>query len=114
MADLIPVDKELTRLTQALRAAIVGFENAIKDAADKRSVYDVEYAKAMLTQTDGDATQKVKEAQAVLIVKDFMRDARIAEAIRDAYKERVRAIEAVISVQQSRLRHLEDTEPSGF
>jgi hypothetical protein len=35
---------------------------------------------------------------------------RIKEASRDALKERIRALEQVLSVQQSRLRHMEEAE----
>ena len=112
MSELISINSELDRLIAALRVAVVGFEKAVKDAADKRTTYDVEWAKAYLSQAEG--TQKARESEAVLIVADFMREARIAEATRDAFKERLRAIESTISVQQSRLRHLEETEPSGF
>lgn len=113
-SDLIAVNTELERLTKALRAAVSGFEKAVVDAAEKRSAYDVEWAGALLSKTDEDATAKAREAQATLVVKDFMREARIAEATRDAYKTRVRAIETVISIQQSRLKFMTDTEPSGF
>lgn len=112
MSDLISINEELSRLITALRAAVVGFEGAVKDAADKRSTYDVEWAKAYLSQAEG--TQKARESEAVLIVEKFMREARIAEATRDAFKERIRAIESVITIQQSRLKHLEETTPSGF
>lgn len=111
-SDLISINEELTRLITALRIAVVGFEQSVKDAADKRSTYDVEWAKAFLSQAEG--TQKARESEAVQIVEKFMREARIAEATRDAFKERVRAIEAVITIQQSRLKHLEETTPSGF
>jgi len=110
--ELITINNELTRLISALRAAIVGYESAIKDAAEKRSTYDVEWAKAFLSV--GEGTQKQRESEAVLIVAQFMREARIAEATRDAYRERLRAIQTTISVQQSMLRHLEETLPSNF
>lgn len=112
MSDLISINEEMSRLITALRVAVVGFEKSVRDAADKRTTYDVEWAKAFLSVAEG--TQKQREAEAVLIVKTFMREARIAEATRDAFKERLRAIETTISVQQSRLRHLEETTPSGF
>ena len=111
-AELISIAAELNRLSSALRVAVAGFETSIKEAADARTTYDVEWAKALLSQTEG--TIKEKESEAVLIVKDLMRSARIAEANRDAYKERIRAIEAVLSVQQSLLRHIEETQSSGF
>jgi hypothetical protein len=111
-ADLISIAEELNRLSGALRTAIVGFEASIKEAADFRTTYDTEYAKAFLSQAEG--TVKERESEAILIVKDLMRAARISEATRDAYKERIRAIEAILSVQQSLLRHLEETKPSGF
>jgi hypothetical protein len=112
MSELITINNELSRLITALRTAVVGFESAVRDAADKRTTYDVEYAKAYLSVAEG--TQKQREAEAVLIVQESMRDARIAEAVRDAFKERLRAIESTISVQQSRLKHLEETISSGF
>lgn len=112
MSDLISINEELTRLIAALRLAVVGYEQSIKEAADLRTQYDVAWAKAYLSQAEG--TQKQKESEAVLITEKFMREARIAEANRDAYKERLRAIEAVITIQQSRLKHLEETTPSGF
>jgi hypothetical protein len=112
VSDLISINEELSRLITALRVAVTGYESAIKDAAEKRTVYDVEWAKAYLSQAEG--TQKARESEAVLITERFMREARIAEANRDAFKERLRAIEAVITIQQSRLRHLEETTPSGF
>lgn len=111
-SDLISINDELARLITSLRAAVAGFEKAIRDAAEKRTVYDVEWAKAYLSQAEG--TQKQRESEAVLIVENFMREARIAEATRDAFKERLRAIETTISVQQSRLKHLEETTPSGY
>lgn len=111
-SDLITINEELSRLITALRTAVVGYEKSIKDAAEKRTIYDVAWAKAYLSQ--GEGTQKQRESEAVLIVEGFMRDARIAEATRDAFRERLRAIEATISVQQSRLKHLEETTPSGY
>lgn len=111
-SDLISINEELSRLVAALRVAVVGYEKSIKDAAEKRTLYDVAWAKAFLSQ--GDGTQKQKESEAVLIVESYMRDARIAEATRDAFKERLRAIETTISVQQTRMKHLEETTPSGY
>jgi hypothetical protein len=110
--DLIPINEELSRLVAALRVATVGFEKWAKDAADKRTTYDVEKAKAFLSV--GEGSQEARKSEAILIVEVFMREARIAEATRDAFKERLKAIQATISVQQSRLRHLEETTPSGF
>jgi len=112
VGELISINNELTRLITALRVAVVGFESAVKDAAEKRTTYDVEWAKAFLSV--GEGTQKARESEAVLIVQDAMRDSRIAEATRDAFKARLHAIETTISVQQSRLRHLEETLPSGY
>jgi len=112
MSELVTINNELSRLITALRTAVVGFESAVKDAAEKRSTYDVEWAKAFLSV--GEGTQKQRESEAVLIAANAMREARIAEATRDAFKERLRAIETTISVQQTRMKHLEETTPSGF
>lgn len=113
-SDLTAIDAELNRLIRALRSAVGSFEGATRDAADKRSVYDLEKAKALIKTATSDETMPLRQARATLMVEQFMREARIAEAMREAYKERIRAIEAVISIQQSKLRFLNETEPSGF
>ena len=82
---------------------------AIRDAAEKRSSYDVLWAQAMLAAPD-DVTQRIKEALATKTCALEMTQARVAEGIRDALKERIRALEAVLSVQQSRLRYLDFSE----
>lgn len=106
--ELISIDKELQRLCKLLAEGVNEFSDLIIDAADKRTVYDTEYAKAVL-QTDG-STREKREAEALSICQGFMRDARIAEAMRDAMKERIRALATVLSVQQSRLKHFEESE----
>lgn len=97
------------RLSKALAEAVNDFAETAREAAEKRSAYDVLWAQAIL-QTPDDATQKVKEALAIKTCAVEMTQARIAEANRDALKERIRALETVLSVQQSRLRYLETTE----
>jgi hypothetical protein len=109
MSDIISIHKELIRLSKALAGAVNEFSDVVVDAAEKRSAYDILWAQSML-QTPDEKTQKIKEALATEACAVQMLQARVAEATRDALKERIRALETVLSVQQSRLRYLESTE----
>ena len=112
MSDLVSIDRELTRLCEALNLLVDEFEGLCRTAADSRTTYDIEWAKALLGADEG--TQKIKEAEATLVCKNYMTEARIAEAIRDAAKERIRAIESMLTVHQSRLRFMDETVSDGF
>jgi len=114
MNDVISIHQELLRLSKALAEAVNEFSDAAKEAAEKRSSYDVLWAQSML-ETPDNYTQKMKEALATKACALEMTQARVAEAIRDALKERIRALEAVLTVQQSRLKYLEFTaKTDGF
>jgi hypothetical protein len=107
-SDLINIERELTRLCSALDQLTEEFQGLCRTAADARTDYDQEWAKALLRADEG--TQKVKEAEATRACERYMREARIAEAIRDGAKERIRALQSIISVHQSRLRWLDETK----
>ncbi len=109
MNDIISVHQELLRLSKSLATAVNDYAEAAKSAAELRTAYDVLWAQSMIA-ADDDWTQKIKEAQATKACSTQMLEARVAEAVRDALKERIRALETVLSVQQSRLRYLENTE----
>ncbi len=108
MAELIRINNELTRLSKSLALAVGQFEVAIKEAAEKRTDRDVRWAQELL-KADG-KTVAERESEVMIICQSFVRECRIAEAMRDGLKERIRAIESVISVQQSQLRHFEESE----
>lgn len=109
MSDVISIHKELMRLSKALAEAVNQFGSVVVEAAEKRTAYDVLWAQSMLQAPD-DVTQKIKESLATKACAVQMLEARVAESTRDALKERIRALETVLSVQQSRLRYLETTE----
>ncbi len=110
MSDLINIEAELVRLAQALDDLTSEYEGLCRNAADTRCDYDVEWAKTLLhfTEDEPKATVAVREAMATATCARQMREARIAEAIRDAAKERIRALEAQLTVHQSRLRWLDE------
>ena len=110
MSDLINIEHELVRLAKNLDQLTEEFQGLCRVAADARTDYDLQWAKELLriNDTEGDTTQKVKEAMATKICATAMREARVAEAIRDAAKERIRAIESLLTVHQSRLRWLDE------
>lgn len=104
--DLINIEQELVRLGSALDSLTEEFDGLCRNAANFRSDYDIEWAKALLKADEG--TQKVKEAEATLVCQKHMREARVAEGIRDAAKERIRALQTLITVHQSRLKWLDE------
>jgi hypothetical protein len=106
--DLISINAELERLTKALGEAVRQYEVVSREAAETRSAYDV--AKAQCLLKAGGSSRELREAEAILSCKVEMLAARIAENMRDALRERVRAIQTIISVQQSRLRFYDLTE----
>lgn len=109
MSDLINIENELVRLAKNLDSLTEEFQGLCRVAADSRTDYDLAWAKELLRINDTeDATQKVKESMATQICAKLMREARVAEAIRDAAKERIRAIESLLTVHQSRLRWLDE------
>lgn len=110
MGDLVKIDSELLRLSKALAKAVNDFEQTSREAAELRSAYDVKWAQCLLKFRLEDGTEAIKKAMATEACQHEMTDARIKEAMRDALKERIRALEQVLSVQQSRLRHVEETE----
>lgn len=109
MSDLINIEHELVRLAKNLDQLTEEFQGLCRVAADARTDYDLAWAKELLRVNDTeDATQKVKESMATQVCAKLMREARVAEAIRDAAKERIRAIESLLTVHQSRLRWLDE------
>jgi hypothetical protein len=108
--DLIGIEKELQRLCSNLDQLTEEFQGLCRIAADARCDYDVAWARALLKQTQKGDTVKVRESEATLICEHQMREARIAESLRDAAKERIRALQSIISVHQSRLRYMDETK----
>lgn len=111
MPDLIQIDKELVRLSQALASAVDEYETACKEAAEARSIYDVEKARALLKASG--SSRELREAEATLSTEGAMTQCRIKENLMGALKERIRALQSVISVQQTRLRYLDEGETLG-
>lgn len=110
MGELVKINAELLRLSQSLAKAVNDFEETSREAAELRSAYDVKWAQCLLRFRFEDGTEAVKKAMATEACQHEMTATRIREAMRDALKERIRALEQVLSVQQSRLRHMEETE----
>jgi hypothetical protein len=77
---------------------------ACRKAADSRSDYDVSKAKAMLKSALKTAVDR--QAEATLTCETEMRSARVDEALRDATKERLRALEAVLNAMQTKASFL--------
>lgn len=111
MADLIQIDQELVRLAQALGTATDEYETVCREAATARSDYDIAKARALL-RADG-SSRELREAEATIATRDQMTECRIKENLMGALKERIRALQTAISVQQTRLRYLDEGETLG-
>jgi hypothetical protein len=114
MGDLISINNELLRLSKTLAKAVNDFEDASIEAAELRSAFDVKWAQSLLKFRFEDGTEAIKKAMATEVCQHEMTATRIKEAMRDALKERIRALQTVISTQQSRLRYMEDTERTSW
>lgn len=99
MSDVFTINQELTRLCGALGTAVNEYSLAVNEAANKRTDYDVAWAKAILKSKE--KTVAEREADATLECEIFMREARIAEGTRDAYKERIRALSHQLNAVQT-------------
>jgi ABC-type oligopeptide transport system substrate-binding subunit len=101
--DVVAVNRQLTRLSRRLAVASNEYTKASRKAADSRSDYDVSKAKAMLKELK---TAVDRQAEATLTCETEMRAARIDEALRDAVKERLKALEAVLNATQTKASFL--------
>ncbi len=106
MGDVATINAELMKFSQRLATAVNEYDVACKDAAEKRTDYDVQWAKTLLKSQL--KTVSERNSEAVVICESAMRDARIAEAMRDALKERIRALEAVLNACQTRAAFLKE------
>lgn len=110
MGELVKINAELNRLSIALAKAVGDFDEISREAAELRSAYDVKWAQCLLKFRFEDATEAIKKAMATEACQHEMTATRIKEASRDALKERIRALEQVLSAMQTRMRFLEESE----
>lgn len=104
MSDVAKINQELSSLSKKLALCSGEYSEACEKAANLRSTYDVAKARAMLKSTLKTATER--RAEATIICEAEMREARISEALRDATKERLRALESVLNATQTRAAFL--------
>src|SRR5678816_2076677 len=88
--DVARINQELCDLSNKLAIASNEYTEICRKAAESRSDYDVSKAKTMLKSSLKTATER--QSEATIICEAEMREARIDEAIRDAMKERLRAV----------------------
>jgi hypothetical protein len=104
MSDIPQMNRQLTETSQKLMIAVNEYDKACEDAANKRTDRDVRWAQEMLRaegKTVGD-----REAEVMIICEPIVRDCRISEAMRDALKERIRALQSVLNATQTRAAFL--------
>jgi hypothetical protein len=104
--DVARINGELVDTSERLTIAVEEYVDACRDAATKRSDYDVAWAKSLLKSQL--KTIAERESEAVIACEASMREARIAEAMRDALKGRIRALEAILNSVQTRASFLKE------
>ena len=106
MSDAAKINHELASLSKKLAEASNEFTDLCKKAAESRSAYDVSKAKALLKSSLKTAIEK--QSEATIVCEKEMLEARVDEAMRDATKERLRALESVLNATQTRAAFLRD------
>ena len=102
--DAAKINGELVKYSQSLAIAVNEYSDACRDAAEKRSTFDLERAKSLLRSSL--KTVAERESEALVVCELSMREVRIAEALREALKERIRALESVLNACQTRASFL--------
>jgi hypothetical protein len=107
MSDQVHIDNELQRISKALAVGTNEYKDLCQQAAEARDDYEIAKAKALLK---ADSKMKVdeKKATATLTCESEMRSAHIAEAKREAMKERLRGLQAVLNALQTRASFLKE------
>lgn len=105
---LTNITTELSNYEVDLFNASTEYRQLAEDAARKRATYDVAYATEFLKiKTNGEkATDKTAESLAVQAVAGQLTSCRIAEALADASKRHLTALQAIVSSVQTRSRLL--------
>lgn len=106
MNDIAQINGSLIKTSRRLAVASNKYARACREAAEKRTDYDVQWAQELL-RAPGETVSE-RQANTTLICRDAMREARIAEAMRDATKERIRALTAILNATQTRAGFLRD------
>lgn len=104
MSEVTRISGELIAFSARLETAVSEYDKACRDFADRRTDYELARAKAILKSTA--ATAGAREAEAVIACESAMRESRIAEGLRDALKERIRSLQAMLNATQTRAAFL--------
>jgi hypothetical protein len=106
MSDVVQINGSLVKTSKRLAIASNKYTKACREAAEKRTDYDVQWAQELL-KADGETVSE-RQANTTIVCRDAMREARIAEAERDALRERLRALQAVLNATQTRAAFLKE------
>lgn len=110
MSEIAELNKRLLAHSTELMEKSYEFMGLAHDAAHSRNEYDMAKSRARLTIATDSVMGKwkvdEKTAQVMIMCEQQMVKARIAEAMVDACKMRLRAVEASLSAVQSQARLL--------
>ncbi|MGI8655435.1 MAG: hypothetical protein ACR2LC_09475 [Pyrinomonadaceae bacterium] len=104
MSDVNKINNDLLGLTKKLAESSNEYQDLLLDAVMKRNDYDVAKAKAFL-KAEGKNVEE-KKAIALLACETEMREARIAEAMLEGMKARLRALADSLSATQTRASNM--------
>lgn len=98
------IEQELHGYESELYECSAEYRTLAVDAATKRAIYDVAYAQEfMQTKLSGDKmTDKTAESLTVIAVQTQLTSCRIAEAMADACKRRLTALQSNLTSVQTR------------
>src|SRR5438132_8058382 len=99
MSAVLEINAELVRLSNALAAAVIEYEKALRLTATAQTDYEVAKAQAEL-KAEGTETQR--KAEGALMTKDLLRDFRIAKATERAYSTRIESLQTRMTATQTR------------
>lgn len=104
------IEQELREHEQSLFSVAKQYRTIARTAAEKRVIYDVQWANAIedITKEAVEAGTKItvaeKEAKAVLKVATELDDCRMAEADVDAAKKYIDTMQTILSSVQTRAK----------
>ena len=103
MNEITHIDEELKRLAEDFDIRSNEFRQVCEDAERKRHIYDLAKAGAML-KAPPEFKVDEKRAYVVQACQQQALEAHLAEATREWYKERLRALAGLLTATQSRAR----------
>lgn len=105
MREVIRIRNRINKLSNDYDTLSQEYEEVARNAANLRDSYELEKAQAMLTAT---GTIPEKEAQVAIRCSDAAAQCHAAEATQEFYKQRLKALAAVLNAAQTEAALIRD------